>query len=118
METVGSWPRAVPCSDPIRHRGTTLDRRRGGRIQRIIRTNPTISRVALAERVCYPPGQRSFKKRLSLGPECLWPPPLVLPLILTGTGHSPAQAGDSNASATSRQASTWARERWWVSLPP
>ncbi len=60
METSGSSPRAVPSGDPIRHRGTTLDRRRCGRIQRIIRTNPTISRVALAQRVCEMLGWRRF----------------------------------------------------------
>lgn len=64
MQTSGALSRTGPSGDPIRHRGVTFDRRRCGRIQRIIRDNPTITRVGLAQRVCEMVGWRRFNGEL------------------------------------------------------
>lgn len=47
-------------AEPIDYRGTRLDPRRCRRIQRIIDQQPTITRVALAQRVCTMFGWRRF----------------------------------------------------------
>jgi len=60
MDTPAAAPRLRPTAEPIRHRGVTFDRRRCGRIQRIIRDRPDITRVALAQRVCEMVGWRRF----------------------------------------------------------
>jgi len=60
MDTPSASPRLRPNDEPIRHNGVTFDRRRCGRIQRIIRDHPDITRVALAQRVCEMLGWRRF----------------------------------------------------------
>jgi hypothetical protein len=64
MDSPGTSARPWPTEDPIRHRGVPFDRRRCGRIQRIIREHPQITRVALAQRVCEMLGWRRFNGEL------------------------------------------------------
>jgi len=64
MDTPGASPRSRPTDEPIGHNGVTFDRRRCGRIQRIIQNRPKITRVALAQRVCEMLGWRRFNGEL------------------------------------------------------
>ena len=64
MDTTDASSRSWPSDAPIRHNGVTFDRRRCGRIQRILRECPDITRVALAQRVCKMVGWQRFNGEL------------------------------------------------------